>query len=105
MKTNEMITKSFDRLMGQMKSVINDAEKLLRTSEKPEADAFKKACATFEETLDTAKAELHDMEESVVEKVRDAALNTDKYVHEHPWNTVVTGAFVGLLAGLLITRK
>ncbi len=105
MKTNEMIPKSFDRLMGQMRSVINDAEKLLRTSEKQDEDAFKKACATFETTLDNAKAELDDMEDSVVEKVRNAAHTTDKYVHEHPWNTLATGAFVGLLAGLMITRK
>lgn len=105
MKTNDMITTSLDRLMGQMRSVINDAEKLLRNAEKPEAEAFKKACATFEATLDNAKAELLDMEDSVVEKVRDVAQTTDRYVHEHPWNTVATGAFIGLLAGLLITRK
>lgn len=105
MKTNEVISNSLDRVVGQLRSVIKDAENLLRTTEKPEEDAFKRARARFEATLNNAKVELLDMEHLVVEKVRDAAHTTDEFVHDNPWNMAATAAVIGLLAGLLITRK
>ena len=105
MTSNELSAKSIDKMMGELKSVIKDAENLLKNTEKQEGEAFKTARAKFEATLKNAKEELLEMEHTVVEKIKDAAHTTDKYVKDHPWNMIGVGACVGLLVGFLVGRK
>lgn len=105
MISNELSAKTLDKMMGELKSVIKDAENLLKNTEKQEGEAFKLARAKFEATVKNAKSELLDLEECVVEKIKDAAHTTDQYVKEHPWNMIGVGACVGLLVGFLIGRK
>jgi ElaB/YqjD/DUF883 family membrane-anchored ribosome-binding protein len=63
------------------------------------------AKAKFERTLSSAKADLIRIEEAVVARTKEAAKATDDYVQENPWKAVGIGATVGLLVGLLISRK
>jgi len=37
--------------------------------------------------------------------VREAAANADEYVHANPWQAVGAAAGVGLLLGLLLSRR
>lgn len=103
--SNELSAKTLDKMMDELKSVIKDAEHLLKNTEKQEGEAFKAARAKFEATLKNAKKEMLDLEENVVEKIKDAAHTTDKYVKDHPWNMIAVGACVGLLVGFLAGRK
>ena len=105
MMSNEFSAKTLDKMMGELKSVIKDAENLLKNTEKQEGEAFKAARAKFESTLKNAKTELLDLEENVVGKIKDAAHTTDKYVKDHPWNMIGVGACIGLLVGFLVGRK
>lgn len=102
---NDANSSARDRMMGELKSVIKDAEELLKNTEHQASEGFKSARAKFESTLSNAKSEMLNMEENVVEKVKEAAHTTDEYVKSHPWNSVGLGACVGLLVGLLIARK
>lgn len=94
-----------DKLMGDLKMVINDAEELLKNTGHQTGESFKNARAKFESTLTNAKAQLQSLEETVIYKAKDAALATDRYVKDHPWQSVGLGACVGLIIGLLISRK
>ena len=38
-------------------------------------------------------------------KTKEVARATDDYVHEHPWRAVGTAAGIGLVIGLLISRR
>lgn len=105
MSSNELSMKTLDKMMDELKSVIKDAENLLKNIEKQEGEAFKMARAKFESTLKNAKNELLDMEETVVKKIKDAAQTTDHYAHAHPWNMIGAGACIGLLIGFLVGRK
>ena len=105
MNTNDMNSNARDKMMGELKAVIHDAEELLRNTEHQAGEGFKAARAKFESTLKNAKSELLQLEENVFEKVKDAARTTDEYVKDHPWNSVGLGACAGLLVGLLVARK
>ncbi len=98
-------TQQRDQLTEDMQSVIKDAEELLNNSELQASEGFKKARARFENTLGKAKAELVRLEEVVVDKTKDAARATDSYIKENPWQAVGLGAAVGLVIGMLISRK
>lgn len=94
-----------DQLMRDLKSVISDAESWLRSGSQLTGEDLKAAKAKFERTLVNAKDDLIRLEQNVVEKTKEAAKATDEYVHENPWKSVGIGAAVGLLVGLLISRK
>lgn len=94
-----------DQLMNDLKSVIQDAEAWLRNGGQLTGDELKAAKAKFEQTLLNAKNDLVRLEETVVEKTKEAAKATDEYVKENPWKSVGLGAAVGVVIGLLIARK
>lgn len=94
-----------DQLMNDLKTVIQDAEAWLRHGGHLTGEEFAAAKAKFEHTLSSAKADLIRLEETVLEKTKEAARVTDEYVHENPWKSVCVGAGVGLLLGVLISRR
>jgi ElaB/YqjD/DUF883 family membrane-anchored ribosome-binding protein len=93
-----------DQLMNDLKTVIQDAESWLRSSNLTGED-LKAAKEKFERTIAGAKDDLMRYQEVVVEKTREAAKATDEYVHENPWRSVAIGAGVGLLLGVAISRR
>jgi len=105
MKGTDLIANTLEKMASELKIVIKDAENLLKTTEKPESDAFKVARAKFESTLKNAKQEVLELEQDMVVKIKDAAHTTDKYVKDHAWNMAGVGACIGLLVGLLVARK
>jgi len=102
---NDSNSAARDKMMSELKSVITDAENLLKNTEQQASEGFKSARAKFESTLTNAKSELLHLEGNAVDRVKEAASTTDEYVKGHPWNSVGMGACVGLLVGLLVARK
>ena len=94
-----------EQLMRDLRNVIQDAEGWLRHGSQVTGDEFQAAKAKFERTLSSAKADLIRVEETVVERTKLAAKATDEFVSENPWKAVGVGAVVGILVGMLITRK
>ncbi len=107
MDTTAQSSETRDKLVSNLKAVIKDAEELLKnTGQQVDGDGgYQSARARFESTLKSAKTGLATVEDSLVVRTRDAAYNTDKYVQEHPWQSVGVGAFAGLMMGLLLGRK
>jgi ElaB/YqjD/DUF883 family membrane-anchored ribosome-binding protein len=93
------------RLAEDFKTVVKDAEELLRHAARDAGDGYNEARARLEQSLKAARAELETMEKAVLDGTRRVARATDGYVHEHPWEAVGIGAGVGLLLGLLIARR
>lgn len=95
-----------EKLMHELRHVIDDAETWLKESKARAADNAGQAKARLEDTLRTAKTDLLRLEDSMLARTRIAARTADGYVQDHPWQAVAVavGAAVGLLAGLLISR-
>lgn len=105
MTTNESGTIARNKMMDDFKTLINDAEELLRNTEQQAGEGFKLARTKFESTLESAKGELNHLEQVVVDTAKEAASTTEEYVKDHPWKSVGLGACVGVIFGLLIGRK
>lgn len=99
------------RLMNELKSSIDAAEGWLQQGD--ESDGAGAASSTsdsaarqqFNATLQTARTDLQQLQQSLKARSRSVARSTDAYIHENPWKSVGIGAAVGLAVGLLITRK
>jgi ElaB/YqjD/DUF883 family membrane-anchored ribosome-binding protein len=98
-------TSTRDKLMDDLRSVITDAEAWLKSGSMLSGEDLAAAKAKFESTIRTAKDDLVRLEQTVVEKTKEAAKATDAYVHENPWKAVGLGAAVGVVIGMLIARK
>jgi ElaB/YqjD/DUF883 family membrane-anchored ribosome-binding protein len=105
MDTMEKIEQSRENLMRSLKSVIEDTEKMLENTAQQAGDGLKNAKAKLESTLDDARWELGRLEDAVVGKTKDAMECTDRYVKANPWQAVGIGAAVGVLVGMLMSRK
>jgi ElaB/YqjD/DUF883 family membrane-anchored ribosome-binding protein len=96
-------------LSKHLKQLVADAEELLAATagnaDGKVAELRKRVGASLEHTKDR----LHEAQESLVAQARAAGQATDKYVHEHPWESAgvaaAAGALVGLLVGLLASRR
>jgi ElaB/YqjD/DUF883 family membrane-anchored ribosome-binding protein len=96
---------SREKLASDLRVVVADAEELLRATAGQMGEKAVVARERIQESLRVAKEKLSRVEEAVVDKTKAAARATDDYVHEHPWGAVGIAAAVGLVIGMLISRR
>jgi ElaB/YqjD/DUF883 family membrane-anchored ribosome-binding protein len=94
-----------EKLMSDIKTVLADAEDLLKQAASSTGDRAAELREKAMSRLKQAKEKATDVQVVVVEKGKKAARATDDYVHEHPWTSIGVAAGVGVLIGLLINRK
>lgn len=94
-----------DKLVTDMKTVIADAEDLLRATANQAGEKIAVARERIQDSLHQAKVKLAEAEAMVTERAKQAARYTDDYVHENPWRAIGVAAGIGLLLGLLISRR
>ncbi len=96
---------SRDKLMADLRVVIEDAEELLKVTAGQAGDKVADLRQRIQERMADAKDELGRLQSAAVDQARDAARATDHFVHDRPWTAVGIAAGVGLIAGLLIGRR
>lgn len=96
---------SREKLASDLRVVVADAEELLRVTAGQVGEKAVVARERIQESLRAAKDKLARAEEVVIDKTKAAARATDDYVHDHPWGAVGIAAAVGLVIGMLISRR
>jgi len=96
---------SREKLATDLRVVIADAEELLRATAGQMGEKAVVARERIQESLRVAKDKLAQAEEAVIDRTKAAARATDDYVHDHPWGAVGIAAAVGLVVGMLISRR
>jgi len=94
-----------EQLAADMKSIIADAEELLKATASATGDRILAARARAEESLRSARERLANIDDVALAQVKEVAKSADDYVHEHPWSAVGVAAVAGLLVGVLISRR
>jgi ElaB/YqjD/DUF883 family membrane-anchored ribosome-binding protein len=96
---------STDRLMSDLRAVLEDAEALLTATAGQAGDRIAKARERATETVRVARERLEDAQEQVVKQAKYAAKETDRYVHDNPWQAVGIAAGVAFIIGVLVSRR
>ena len=102
---SEMTTAHKEKLMNDLKVVIADAEELLKISASQVGDKAAEMRMRMQARLEQAKADLVQLQEMAIVKARDAGKAADEYVHDNPRKAVGMAAGVGLVVGMLISRR
>jgi ElaB/YqjD/DUF883 family membrane-anchored ribosome-binding protein len=83
-----------DSMMNRLRAVMADAEELLRATADDAGPKVQEVRARAEESLRAAR-----------EHLKGAGAELDSQVREHPWAAVGIAAAIGLIAGILLSRK
>jgi len=92
---------TFGKLMQDFKVVVHDAESLCKATASEFGDKAREARARLATSLESAKANLRKVEQRAAEGARAA----DEMVRSHPYESLGMAFGVGLLVGLLVTRR
>ena len=101
----EMTALQRDKLMADLRTVVADAEPLLKLTADQVGEGTAGLRERLQERLAQSKSTLLDLQAAATEKAKAAGHAADDYVHEHPWKSVAIGAGVGLIVGMLIGRR
>jgi ElaB/YqjD/DUF883 family membrane-anchored ribosome-binding protein len=96
---------SAEQLIDDLTAVVRDAENLLRATAAQTGDKIEEVRARAEESVRMAKERLSGLEEETLRHARALAGEADEYVRGNPWQAVGIAAGVGLLLGLLMSRR
>ena len=94
-----------EQLIGEFKSLMADAEALIKATEDHPGEAISSIRNKALETLAGAKESLSTVEGSLLDKAKAAGESADDFVHRSPWEAVGVAAGLGLLIGLFIGRR
>lgn len=103
MTPDKAVTK--DKLIQDLKIVISDAEDLLRATASQAGEKVSAARVKVEDSLQRAKVKLAEVEDVLLDKSKQAARVADEYVQDNPWRAVGIAAGIGVIIGLLISRR
>lgn len=94
-----------ERLVEDLKTVMNDAEALLKATSAQTGEKIQEVRARAEESLRQARVRLTAAEEEALRRARELADATEEYVRDNPWQSVGIAAGIGLVLGILISRR
>jgi ElaB/YqjD/DUF883 family membrane-anchored ribosome-binding protein len=100
--SNEVTT---DQLVADIKVVMQDAEALLRATSAQTGEKIQEVRARAEQSLQQARERLVEVEEEALRRARELADATEEYVRDNPWQSLGIAAGVGLVLGVLISRR
>jgi ElaB/YqjD/DUF883 family membrane-anchored ribosome-binding protein len=102
---NARVEVTTDQLVSDLKTVMQDAEALLKATSTLTGEKIQEVRARAEESLRQAQTRLTEVEEEAMRRAREIAEAADEYVHENPWQSVGIAAGIGLVLGLLLGRR
>jgi ElaB/YqjD/DUF883 family membrane-anchored ribosome-binding protein len=90
-----------ERLVGDLKAVGRDAEQLLKATVGQAGEKVGEARSRLAAAVEAARATCQKLEATTVA----AAKATDRCIREHPYETIGVAFGLGLLIGVLVSRK
>ncbi len=102
---NDSATPPTDRLVQDLRTLVADAEDLVKATAAETGERIKNARTRLEDHLRVARARLDEAQLALVEQSKVAAAATDRFARENPWKVAGIAAGIGLLLGVLIGRR
>ncbi len=90
-----------NRLITDLKRIVRNSEELLQTTKDAVGDKAQDVRERLSDALDTAKRTCRDLEG----KASESAKAADKTIRHYPYQSIGIAFGVGLLMGVLTTRK
>lgn len=93
------------KLGTEIRSVVDDADNLLKEVTTSTAEGWEAACTQIGAKLTEARSRLEDARIAVTDNAKSVADSTHEYVEDNPWKIAGVALAVGLLIGVLVSRR
>ncbi|MCX7171249.1 MAG: DUF883 family protein [Proteobacteria bacterium] len=107
--TRYSIEASTNQLIDEFNTLVGETEQLLKYVANAGGEGAGALRASVEKNLAIAKHRLQNLQQAATKQTRAAALATDEYVHESPWQAIGLAAglsiVIGVVTGLLLNRR
>ena len=90
-----------EHLRAELKSLSDTLEEVLSSSGEKSKEELSKA----EQALKQSRYRLGETGDAIAKQTRVAAARADEYVRENPWTGVGIGAAIGVVLGVLLSRR
>ena len=94
-----------DAVESDVNRAISGAEDMLAQAANATGEKAAELRGRALEQLRALREKLADAQHAALEKSKAAAHATDDYVHDHPWRSILAAASLGVVVGLLISRR
>lgn len=94
-----------ENLRAELKSLADTLEEVLSSSSEKSKSELEKLRSKAHSALNDTRARLGDSGERIAQTTREAAGRADVYVRDNPWTSVGVGTAVGVVLGVLLTRR
>jgi len=100
-RTAEDIEESTERLLQDLRAVVNDGEELLKAGVQELGERGLAARERLASALEVAKETRRKLQERAVASARA----TDRLVHDYPYQSIGIAFGLGVLVGILVNRR
>jgi ElaB/YqjD/DUF883 family membrane-anchored ribosome-binding protein len=94
-----------DKFVQDMRVVISDAEELLRATASQAGEKIGVARERIQDSIHQAKVKLAETEAVLRERAQQVARDGEEYVRDNPWRAIGIAAGIGLVLGLILSRR
>ena len=94
-----------ENLRAELKSLADTLEEVLNSSADKSKEEVSKLRSKAEKALKESRYRLGETGDALAKQTREAAARADEYVRDNPWTGVGIGAAVGVVLGVLLTRR
>ena len=94
-----------DKLVKDLRGVVDDTDHPLKEMANSTAAGLSAARANLGAKLAEARYRLDDARTAVTDKAKVVAHTTQEYVLDNPWKVLGIAAAVGLMIGVVISRR
>ena len=98
-------TNSTKGLADSVQHMVDEAEQFIKVAAESGDAKFDRVRGKFVDQVRRMRTQLDDLESETVHQARRVARTTDLVVHAHPYRAIGIAAAVGLLIGLLGSRR
>lgn len=94
-----------EQVEADVRKAISGAEDMLTQAASATGDKAAELRAKALHQLQALRERLNDAQGTALRQGKAAARATDEYVHENPWRSILAAASLGVVVGLLVSRR
>jgi ElaB/YqjD/DUF883 family membrane-anchored ribosome-binding protein len=104
-RSERELTQAGDHIMKNVRGFMGGVEELLRATAHVSGENLAATRARVGEQLEELREVAGDAGGYALERAREAAVTTDRYVHKYPWQAIGVAMAAGIALGFLSRRN
>ena len=102
---NTQFEKKREELLGEIRDILTSAEELFDEKSKAGSEELKRLKESLNSRIDKARERFAVLQEDAMSNAKNIAKQTESLVQENPYKAIGVAGLIGLLLGVLISKK